>query len=129
MTRKRKSSKNEGKEEHELIKDLKKANRRLKSDNERLKSELNTLNQYFKKTSDYLNNKFKNVTLEDVLKDGIKPPKEDFFKLQKITESNIKCNNCGVENITRLIIDNIGTIFVCKFCKTRRMVRDEKEKE
>ena len=128
MSRKKESLDYKNMDKDSLIDELKKANRRLKSDNERLKSEVHTLKQYFKKTSEYLNNKLENVSLEDIIAQN-RDSKNSRLVKQVIKEADIKCSHCGVSNITKLSINNVGILMVCKFCKTRKLIKNEKEKE
>lgn len=113
----------ENEENEEIIKKLKAANRRLKSDNERLKAELSTLQEAFFKTSQYLKGNTDNISVEKII-EGVKKG-ANLSEIKKTT----KCDKCGSPSVKRFSVVNVGDILLCTDCKSRKVVKNGKEKE
>lgn len=121
MGRKRQKDQNESEQNEVTIKELKAANRRLKSDNQRLKAELATLHEAFNKTSTYLKGNTDNISVEKII-EGVK--KEATLSQIKKT---VKCDKCSSFNVKDFYVANVGRIILCADCKSRKVVKNEKD--
>lgn len=115
--------KKEEKEEHETVRTLKAANRRLKSENEKLLSQIATLEKAFAKTSKYLKDNTDNISVEKIIQ-GVKEDK----KLVEIKKLGL-CSKCGSGDLKELPAGRAGYIKICVACNDRSMVRYNNEEK
>lgn len=121
MGRQRKKDEDGASENDVTIKELKSANRRLKSDNQRLKMEIATLHEAFNKTSTYLQGNTDNISVEKII-EGVK--KDSTLAQIKKT---VKCDKCNSFDVKDFYVTNVGRIILCANCKSRKVVKNEKE--
>lgn len=99
------------------IQKLKRRVKKLETENKRLKSELKSFEQAFQRTSNFLRDHTKEITIEGLI-DAAK--KGHSLKETQNEEVKKACRKCLAPELT-VIKNNFGSIFVCQKCGEREV--------
>ena len=111
----------------EVVQKLKAAIRRLESDKKKLLSEVKSLEEALNANIRFLKKESEGISLDSLIKAAnkkltLKEIKED-EKVQFKEVSEI-CNKCLSPEVSITFIQNVGTLYICKKCSDRRVVRN-----